>query len=123
MTFDQFVQEIMEYESDTFSAQGSKITKAEATAVAENIIRNYVINIMDGIMLDMHLSEIRDLMMPNLNPIEVRRFIFGMQTAIKIAERYKGIDMANFIGEMEERIDTMNNISGYQQWLAKNKDE
>lgn len=60
MKFDQLVKEILEYESDTFSASGFEITKEEAKQVAERCIEWFVNNRMDGVILDEFLFAIRE---------------------------------------------------------------
>lgn len=60
MTFDQFVQEIMAYESDTFSASDCNITKQEAVELAQHCIDFFVSDSLDGCILDCGLSNIRD---------------------------------------------------------------
>lgn len=61
MKFNKFVKTIQEYESDTFSAQRTKITKEEATEIAENILEALIDAYMDGGMITQHLMDIRDV--------------------------------------------------------------
>lgn len=61
MKFEEFVKTIQEYESDTFSAQRTKITKEEATEIAENILKELIGAYMDGGMITLHLMDIRDV--------------------------------------------------------------
>lgn len=53
-------QYIKEYESDTFTAEGSEITDDEALRVARRIIQWTVDNRLDGVMIDEFLSDIRE---------------------------------------------------------------
>ncbi len=55
----------------------------------------------------------------NLNPHEVYAYICGLKLAKNIAQRYKGIDMTNYIGELDEAIDRSENIPGYQEFNKK----
>lgn len=58
-TFEQLVQEIKDYESDTFSSEGSELTWEEAKELAEKAIRYFILNIMDGVKLSDWLEDIR----------------------------------------------------------------
>lgn len=58
--FGQFVDVIKDYESDTFSAEGSEITATEAQQVACRLINWLVENRLDGVMIDGMLSDIRN---------------------------------------------------------------
>lgn len=60
MTFDQLVQEIKDYDSDTFFAKGADLTHEEAVMLAENCISHFVNNRLDGSLLDCWLYDIRD---------------------------------------------------------------
>lgn len=60
MKFEQFVEIIGEYESDTFSAQGSQITPEEAREVAEVILATWVDDHLDGVRIDAVLDGLRD---------------------------------------------------------------
>lgn len=59
MTFKEFAEHIRTYESNTFSASGWKITKSEATKVAESFLEVFIDNI-DGIGITDSLDEIRE---------------------------------------------------------------
>ena len=59
MPFTQLVQEIKEYESDTFSAEANQLTDEEAEHLAEKCIRHFVLNHMDGVMLTNFLYDMR----------------------------------------------------------------
>lgn len=59
MKFKELVKEIMEYESDTFSAKGSKITKKEATIFAEKIL-DRAFERVDGVSIDVFLDNYRE---------------------------------------------------------------
>lgn len=59
MTFKQFVEMICEYESDTFSAEGSQITEDEAIKVAEKYLDSVEAHI-DGVGIDARLDEVRE---------------------------------------------------------------
>lgn len=54
------VDTIMQYESDTFSADASKITEKEARIVADAIVKAYVDNRLDGVTIASFLEDIRD---------------------------------------------------------------
>lgn len=53
----------------------------------------------------------------NLNPKEVRAFILGLESAVMTAKKYKGIDMLNYIEELEEQMEQARNIPGYREWM------
>lgn len=55
----KWVKGVLEYESDTFSASGSKITPKEAAAVVESIIESYFENHLDGVTISNKLDELR----------------------------------------------------------------
>lgn len=59
MKWNDFVEEILTYESDTFSAEGSKITRIEAEQVAEKMLDSFERH-LDGVSIDAYLEEIRD---------------------------------------------------------------
>lgn len=59
MKFEQLVNEIMEYESDTFTASGFELTRAEATYMAERLL-DWVATYTDGVRLDALLYELRE---------------------------------------------------------------
>jgi hypothetical protein len=53
---------IFKYESDTFSASGSRITRTEARMVANRFVRNLVRNghqTFDGVWIDLMLDGVR----------------------------------------------------------------
>jgi hypothetical protein len=63
--FDELVKSIMEYESDTFSAERSEITLDEAIEIADKFVCHKIQGLidthtMDGVMIDEELAEIRD---------------------------------------------------------------
>jgi hypothetical protein len=60
MNIRQFIEEIMDYESDTFSARGSKLTLKEAAGLAERCIEYFFKNRIDGVMLSNFLDEERE---------------------------------------------------------------
>lgn len=55
----------------------------------------------------------------NMNPIELKGYLSGVEAAIQLAKRYKGIDMKNYIGELEEIMHISQHIPGYQDWLKQ----
>ena len=57
--------------------------------------------------------------MPSINPLELYGLITGLKQARLIAERYKGVDMKNYIGELDERIDAAENVKGYREYITK----
>ena len=59
MKFEDLVKHIKEYESDTFSAEGSEITQEEAEKVAERLIGVWVDENLDGVSIDSVLADIR----------------------------------------------------------------
>lgn len=61
MTFQKFINEIHEYESDTFSAHGSRITWSEANKVAQEILANWFDKHIDGVTIDVFLDKVRGL--------------------------------------------------------------
>jgi len=60
MTFDKFVEYIFEYESDTFSADGSEINLVEARKVAELLLGEFVENDLDGVAINAAFEEVRE---------------------------------------------------------------
>ena len=56
----EFVKQIIEYESDTFSGSGSEITEKEACLVIKSILTDYFEHHLDGLSIDSRLEEIRD---------------------------------------------------------------
>jgi hypothetical protein len=59
MTFDQLIQEIKEYESNTFFAKGCNLTNVEAIKLAEMCIDCFVNYRLDGVLLDHFLYNLR----------------------------------------------------------------
>lgn len=57
--FESIVDEVMEYESDTFSSVGSEITRAEARQVVCQIIKSLWDERIDGVLIDFTLDKIR----------------------------------------------------------------
>ncbi len=55
----KLLQVLMAYESDTFSASGSKITKAEAKKVANELIADWIDTHLDGVSIDIFLDKVR----------------------------------------------------------------
>jgi hypothetical protein len=60
MTFDELVQEILEYESDTFNAPACELKKEEAIQIAETCIDWFVKNRMDGVLLGYYFDCFRE---------------------------------------------------------------
>ena len=60
MKFDQMVADIMEYESDTFTASGFKLKRKEAVKIAEKLLDRTMNKYVDGVTLDYFLAEIRE---------------------------------------------------------------
>jgi hypothetical protein len=58
--FKNLIQEIKEYDSDAFFAKGCNLTDLEAIELADKCVRWFVINRLDGVMLDQFLAEIRE---------------------------------------------------------------
>lgn len=58
--FGQFVDVIKEYESNTFSAEGSEITPTEAQQVACRLLKAWSDDHLDGVMIGGYLSDIRN---------------------------------------------------------------
>lgn len=58
--FARLLQDIKEYESDTFSASGSGITDAEIILVAGKLIDGWSENHLDGVSIDAILYDIRE---------------------------------------------------------------
>ena len=56
-----FIEKIKAYESDTFSAKGTKITDDEAFEVANRILSNWIENHLDGTVISCQLLDVRDL--------------------------------------------------------------
>ena len=59
--FQALIMEIKEYESDTFSASGSKITHQEAEKVANELIANWKDKYLDGVQIDVFLDKVRGI--------------------------------------------------------------
>jgi hypothetical protein len=57
---DEFTKEVMEYESDTFSASEYEITEEEAAEVSKRILRNMWDNRIDGLFIAEELEELRE---------------------------------------------------------------
>ena len=60
MKFKDFVQGLLEYESDTFSTSGKKMLKREANNIAERMLESFWDYHVDGIWILEILEEIRD---------------------------------------------------------------
>lgn len=63
--FDELVQTIHQYESDTFSSSGSKLTISEAIQISDNFVCHRIQGLidnhmMDGAMIDEELEIIRE---------------------------------------------------------------
>lgn len=58
MTFNQFVNVILRYESDTFSASGAKLTREKAAKIARRILGSWVECRLDGVKIDAALDHI-----------------------------------------------------------------
>ena len=58
-SFKQFVSEIQCYESDTFSSEGSEITREESQKVAEVLLYRWALHELDGVQIDTILDELR----------------------------------------------------------------
>lgn len=58
---EQIISDISNYESDTFTAYGEKLTPAEARALAERLIQSRIAigENVDGVTLSVMLDEIR----------------------------------------------------------------
>ena len=59
MDWKTFVEHLQKYESDTFSAESSKITPEEAESVAKELLGEWVENKLDGTMIESYLEYIR----------------------------------------------------------------
>lgn len=70
-----------------------------------------------------NLNESEKTINITLDPYEIRGFITGLQLAINIAHKYCGLDLENYISELEEKIDTFSHAKGYQEWLKGNIEE
>jgi len=58
--WDDFIKQIMQYESDTFSAEGSGITRQEAERVTRLLMTNFFDRKLDGILISEALDSIRE---------------------------------------------------------------
>lgn len=61
MTMEDLAAEIHTYESDTFSAAGSIITKEESLKVAQRILEIWSLRLLDGEIISDVLSGIREI--------------------------------------------------------------
>jgi hypothetical protein len=59
MTFDELVKQIKKWDSNTFFASGCNLTDDESIKLAERFI-SWSFNKLDGVKLDVWLSEIRE---------------------------------------------------------------
>lgn len=50
---------IFNYESDTFNARGSQITKTEARMIANRIVKSFAANQLDGVLITDVLADVR----------------------------------------------------------------
>lgn len=57
--FKKLVDDVMAYESDTFSAEGSEITRDEAEHVVTLILKMWWESRLDGVVIDNMLNEVR----------------------------------------------------------------
>jgi len=60
MEYKEFVKELSEYESDTFSASAEKVTKEEAIQLVESAMESFRNNYLDGVWLSSMLEGIRE---------------------------------------------------------------
>ena len=58
--YEQLIQEIKEYDSNTFFSKGCNLTDKEAEELAEKCVRWFIVNRLDGEMLDSFLNDIRE---------------------------------------------------------------
>lgn len=58
--YELLIQEIKEYDSDTFCAGAVDLTDEEANDLADKCVRWFVLNRLDGVMLSEFLDSIRD---------------------------------------------------------------
>lgn len=58
IALEQLITEIMNYESDTFSASGEELKPEEAEAIADKLVEGLLENI-DGVKISSALDEIR----------------------------------------------------------------
>ena len=59
--YEKLLQEIKEYDSDTFFAKGCDLTHVEAEYLADRCIRYFIENDLDGFKLDLWLAEERGI--------------------------------------------------------------
>lgn len=59
MDYEDLIADIMGYESDTFSATGSRIRREEAVKIADRMIEMWVENYLDGTMITLALNGVR----------------------------------------------------------------
>jgi hypothetical protein len=59
-SFKQFISEIQCYESDTFSSEGSRITREESQRIAEILLYKWALHELDGVQIDCILDELRN---------------------------------------------------------------
>lgn len=57
------------------------------------------------------------------NPKHIRAYILGLEMAVITAKKYVGIDMINYIGELEEIMEQARNIPEYREWVNGIKGE
>lgn len=60
MDFDQLVEYILAYESDTFYAEGIDVTREEAIKIAHRLIERMINHDLDGDRLLNYLNDIRE---------------------------------------------------------------
>lgn len=58
--YERLIQEIKDYDSNTFFAKGCDLTDEEAEELAEKCVRWFVVNRLDGELLDRFLYDIRN---------------------------------------------------------------
>ena len=61
MEMNKLAMHIIEYESDTFSANGTNLTKPELKLMLDKIYESIINNNIDGVWLSQILAEIRDV--------------------------------------------------------------
>jgi len=61
MEMNKLAQHIIEYESDTFSANGTNLTQDELKLMLDKIYDNIINNQIDGVWLSQMLIDIRDV--------------------------------------------------------------
>ncbi len=60
LSYAEFLEVIGEYESDTFSASGNKLTQEETKEIAQRCLSLFKDNYLDGILISEFLEEIRE---------------------------------------------------------------